>query len=70
MAQDLRAATQRAEEASARALAAERELVELRSKAQDFEKIRRNMHNTIQELKGNIRVFCRVRPPMMVISSP
>lgn len=26
------------------------------------ESIRRQMHNQIQELKGNIRVFCRVRP--------
>ncbi|CAE8670101.1 unnamed protein product [Polarella glacialis] len=26
------------------------------------ESIRRELHNTIQELKGNIRVFCRVRP--------
>ncbi|XP_046874609.1 kinesin-like protein KIFC1 isoform X2 [Hypomesus transpacificus] len=24
---------------------------------------RRKLHNAIQELKGNIRVFCRVRPP-------
>ncbi|XP_062331411.1 carboxy-terminal kinesin 2-like [Osmerus eperlanus] len=24
---------------------------------------RRKLHNSIQELKGNIRVFCRVRPP-------
>ncbi len=29
-----------------------------------FEVIRRRMHNQIQELKGNIRVFCRVRPPL------
>lgn len=29
-----------------------------------FESIRRKMHNAIQQLKGNIRVFCRVRPPM------
>lgn len=28
------------------------------------EKIRRELHNTIQELKGNIRVFCRIRPPL------
>ena len=28
----------------------------------DGELIRRKLHNTIQELKGNIRVFCRVRP--------
>jgi len=26
------------------------------------ESTRRELHNTIQELKGNIRVFCRVRP--------
>ncbi len=24
--------------------------------------MRRKLHNTIQDLKGNIRVFCRVRP--------
>ena len=29
---------------------------------QDDEKTRRRLHNEIQELKGNIRVFCRVRP--------
>src|ERR1700743_3959681 len=26
------------------------------------ETLRRKLHNEIQELKGNIRVFCRVRP--------
>ena len=31
-------------------------------RAHDGELIRRKLHNTIQELKGNIRVFCRVRP--------
>jgi hypothetical protein len=39
---------------------AEREAAEKR--AHDGELIRRRLHNTIQELKGNIRVFCRVRP--------
>lgn len=28
----------------------------------EHETVRRKLHNTIQELKGNIRVFCRVRP--------
>ncbi|PUZ68165.1 hypothetical protein GQ55_2G003400 [Panicum hallii var. hallii] len=28
----------------------------------DGEKLRKKLHNTILELKGNIRVFCRVRP--------
>ena len=30
-----------------------------------FETERRRLHNTIQELKGNIRVFCRVRPLLL-----
>ncbi|CAL5077471.1 unnamed protein product [Urochloa decumbens] len=30
----------------------------------DGEKLRKKLHNTILELKGNIRVFCRVRPLM------
>jgi kinesin family protein C1 len=34
----------------------------LESKLQQEETIRRQLHNTIQELKGNIRVFCRIRP--------
>ncbi|KAI8343389.1 P-loop containing nucleoside triphosphate hydrolase protein [Chlamydoabsidia padenii] len=28
------------------------------------EKSRRKLHNTLQELKGNIRVFCRMRPSL------
>lgn len=28
------------------------------------EVLRRKLHNVIQDLKGNIRVFCRVRPPI------
>lgn len=32
------------------------------NKMREHETARRVLHNTIQELKGNIRVFCRVRP--------
>ena len=28
------------------------------------ETLRRKLHNQVQELKGNIRVFCRIRPPL------
>lgn len=35
---------------------------DLNSKCREHETMRRKLHNTIQELKGNIRVFCRVRP--------
>ena len=28
----------------------------------ESELVRRKLHNMVQELKGNIRVFCRVRP--------
>jgi len=31
-------------------------------KQRSYETERRKLHNTILELKGNIRVFCRVRP--------
>lgn len=35
---------------------------ELQSLVHTMDKDRRVLHNAIQELKGNIRVFCRVRP--------
>jgi len=37
---------------------------ELENKLRADEAIRRKLHNTILELKGNIRVFCRVRPAL------
>ena len=39
-------------------------LADAERRASESELIRRKLHNTIQELKGNIRVFCRVRPPL------
>ncbi|KAF5385422.1 hypothetical protein D9757_002989 [Collybiopsis confluens] len=35
---------------------------EMTTEAMENELIRRKLHNMVQELKGNIRVFCRVRP--------
>ncbi|KAF8835948.1 kinesin-domain-containing protein [Paxillus ammoniavirescens] len=42
--------------------AAMRRIAELEAEAREAELIRRKLHNMVQELKGNIRVFCRVRP--------
>ncbi|MCD7473113.1 hypothetical protein HAX54_014736 [Datura stramonium] len=37
-------------------------LADAETKIVEGEKLRKRLHNTILELKGNIRVFCRVRP--------
>ncbi|KAI8086791.1 kinesin-1 [Halteromyces radiatus] len=37
---------------------------EIDSQLLEEEKVRRKLHNTLQELKGNIRVFCRMRPSL------
>ncbi|KAH0445407.1 hypothetical protein IEQ34_025506 [Dendrobium chrysotoxum] len=37
----------------------------LQSSLRDAESLRRKLHNEIQELRGNIRVFVRVRPPIL-----
>ncbi|TFK39613.1 P-loop containing nucleoside triphosphate hydrolase protein [Crucibulum laeve] len=42
--------------------AAQKEVEEMKKDAMDSEIVRRKLHNMVQELKGNIRVFCRVRP--------
>lgn len=38
------------------------EIKVLKQKLHDGETLRRKLHNLVQELKGNIRVFCRIRP--------
>ena len=40
----------------------QKEVAELKREAMESEGVRRKLHNMVQELKGNIRVFCRVRP--------
>jgi kinesin family protein C1 len=35
----------------------------LEETAAQSEQVRRQLHNQVQELRGNIRVFCRLRPP-------
>jgi kinesin family protein C1 len=37
---------------------------EYKTKLRKEESLRRKLHNQVQELKGNIRVFCRVRPSL------
>ena len=41
-----------------------RESEEAKAKLRTEESLRRKLHNQVQELKGNIRVFCRVRPAL------
>ncbi|KAB0798851.1 hypothetical protein PPYR_06731 [Photinus pyralis] len=44
---------------------AQQQLLELyEGRIQEHEHVRRIMHNQIQDLKGTIRVFCRVRPAL------
>lgn len=41
-----------------------RATAEANEKLRKEESLRRKLHNQVQELKGNIRVFCRVRPAL------
>ena len=40
-------------------------LHEMEQQLLEAEEIRRAMHNQIQELRGNVRVFARMRPPFV-----
>lgn len=55
------AAFERANQQMVDALA---ETNEAKEKLRKEETLRRKLHNQVQELKGNIRVFCRVRPTL------
>lgn len=50
------------EETQSAGAAAQEEIAALEKKVKEGEAQRRKMHNTIQELRGNVRVFARVRP--------
>ncbi|KAL8502980.1 hypothetical protein ACS0TY_021923 [Phlomoides rotata] len=52
------------EEQKALILDLKNRLADAEVKILEGEGLRKKLHNTILELKGNIRVFCRVRPPM------
>lgn len=41
---------------------AQKRVADLERETREAESVRRKLHNMVQELKGNIRVFCRVRP--------
>ncbi|KAL3235115.1 Kinesin-like protein KAR3 [Nakaseomyces bracarensis] len=41
-----------------------REVEEIQEILVKEESLRRSLHNQLQELRGNIRVYCRIRPPL------
>ena len=51
-----------AAELTDRLAGAEKMIGDMKKEAMESEFVRRKLHNMVQELKGNIRVFCRVRP--------
>lgn len=69
---ELEVGRQKARDAEDRALQKVREaeeerdqrVMEIEEELRAAETIRRKLHNQVQELKGNIRVFARVRPPL------
>ncbi|CAL9736671.1 kinesin-like protein Kar3p [Monosporozyma servazzii] len=48
----------------------ESDLKEINDILMKEETLRRSLHNELQELRGNIRVFCRIRPPLPKIEDP
>ncbi|KAH7094016.1 kinesin-domain-containing protein [Auriculariales sp. MPI-PUGE-AT-0066] len=60
----LQAAREQIDSLKQQLLAKDDVIAEQRLEILDSEAIRRKLHNQVQELKGNIRVYCRVRPPL------
>lgn len=50
------------EEVKKRRATTQQEIISMEQSLMQAAQRRRKLYNTIQELKGNIRVFCRVRP--------
>ena len=66
---DCKSQSQAFADMEARTQDAIRQANEATTKLRHEETLRRKLHNQVQELKGNIRVFCRVRPMLEVEES-
>lgn len=60
--QETRAKQIELDELQAELVEKHKKIEELEKQAREDQALRRKLHNAVQELKGNIRVFCRVRP--------
>ncbi|KAG9670938.1 kinesin-like protein klpA, partial [Aureobasidium melanogenum] len=61
---DNQAQSQAFQDLNQKMLDAQAVAAEAKEKLRQEETLRRKLHNQVQELKGNIRVFCRVRPTL------
>jgi len=61
---ELRAEKEKLAEQTSQKIALESQCTEQERTIREHEGHRRKLHNMVQELKGNIRVYCRVRPAL------
>lgn len=61
---ELRSAHQRTAEVEAELVKQRQAVVEIEGELREAESLRRKLHNEVQELRGNIRVFARMRPAL------
>ncbi|KAK7033912.1 kinesin-like nuclear fusion protein [Paramarasmius palmivorus] len=59
---EIDAYARKVQELSLKLESTEKQMAEMKEEATESEAVRRKLHNMVQELKGNIRVFARVRP--------